>query len=112
MQINVADYDNEFVFAWNEDKFGDRLTMMRDSFSYYETEGELPHYNDHSEDPFFDVMEALLIGEAYYRLEPLGYLIDNPVSLKLISKSYSLYGVIELNVIPCDATGKMEADED
>lgn len=58
------------------------------------------------------MMEPLLIGEAYYRLEPLGYLIDNPVTLKLISKSYSLYGMIDLNVIPCDSTGNEEPPEE
>lgn len=42
VQINVADYDNEFVFAWHEEKFNDRLMIMRDSFAYYESEGELP----------------------------------------------------------------------
>jgi hypothetical protein len=30
----------------------------------------------------------------------------------LISKSYSLYGVIELNVIPCDPSGEDEPSED
>lgn len=62
VQVRVEDFDSEFVYAWPDDKFQDRLIMMRDVIATYEEDGKYPEFSDHNDDPFHDVMEPLLIG--------------------------------------------------
>lgn len=57
--------------------------MMRDVVSLYNDSGDMPDLEP-SEDPFFDFVEPLLIGQSYYKLEPLAYLIDNPAVISII----------------------------
>ena len=57
--------------------------------------------------------EPTLIGEGYFRLEPLSYLINNPVIFDLIGTNYENHGQLEVDVIPVDPEGNDElADED
>lgn len=86
--------------------------MMRDVLASYEEDGEYPEFPDPQDDPFYDRMEPMLIGQAYYKLEGLAYLMDNPVTMTLVSQSFSLYGTIDVNIIPCDTTGTEEPPEE
>ena len=65
------------------------------------------------DNPFQDKREPVIIGEGYFRLEPLSYLIDNPVSINLIGSNYENHGQLDVNVIPVDPDGNEDlADED
>lgn len=86
--------------------------MMRDVLNTYEEDGEYPSFHDPHDDPFYDMMEPLLIGQAYYKLEPLAYLIDNPTTSKLVSQSFAMYGTVDVNIIPCDPSGQDEPAEE
>lgn len=57
------------------------------------------------ENPFIDQNEPTIIGEGYYVMEPLAYLIDNPTTLNLIGTNYESRGSLFVNVIPLDADG-------
>jgi hypothetical protein len=86
--------------------------MMRDVLNSYEEDGVYPNFQDPHDDPFYDTMAPLLIGQAYYKLEPLAYLIDNPTTSKLVSQSFAMYGTVDINVIPCDTSGQEEPAEE
>ena len=60
------------------------------------------------ENPFIDEHEPTIIGEGYYVMEPLAYLIDNPTTLNLIGTNYESIGSLIVNVIPVDANGSPE----
>jgi hypothetical protein len=64
------------------------------------------------DDPFVDAPQPLLIGQCYYKLEPLAYLIDNPAILSLIGTTSQVNGKLELNLIPVDTDGENEVPED
>lgn len=85
--------------------------MMRDLLSTYEAEGDLPEL-DSNDNPFLDEPEPILIGEGYYRLEGLGYLIDNPAVVNLIGNTFEVFGKLEVNIIPCDASGTLEPPDE
>lgn len=86
--------------------------VMRDLLATYEEMGQVDGLNN-DDNPFMDTNEPSVIGEGYYRLEPLSYLIDNPVTVNLIGTNYENHGQLELNVIPVDAEGNDEiAEED
>ena len=85
---------------------------MRDLLSDYEEKGQIDEL-DKIGNPFTDIKEPSLIGEGYYRLEPLGYLLDNPFTVNLIGTNYENHGSLEVNLIPVDAEGNEDiADED
>uniref|UniRef100_A0A7S3RZK1 C2 domain-containing protein n=1 Tax=Strombidinopsis acuminata TaxID=141414 RepID=A0A7S3RZK1_9SPIT len=64
------------------------------------------------ENPFYDVPEPILIGYAYYKLEGLSWLLDNPSTTSIISSTFEVFGKLNLNVIPVDHDGNEDlADE-
>lgn len=112
IEVKVNNIDSEEQYIWDRHKFKDRLMVMRDLLATYEEMGEVNDLNN-EDNPFVDKREPAIIGEGYYRLEPLSYLIDNPVTINLIGSNYENHGQLELNVIPVDADGNEDlADED
>ena len=77
IEIKVNNLDNEEVYIWDRSKFNERLLAMRDLLNTYEEQGEVDDLTT-EDNPFMDKNEPAVIGEGYYRLEPLSYLIDNP----------------------------------
>lgn len=71
-------------------------------YNQYNDEGTLP-----TDDPFSDTPQPQLIGQGYYKLEALAYLIDNPAQIHLIRAGQNLKntGKLEVNIIPVDETG-------
>ena len=100
----------EEMYIWDAKKFDDRLLMMRDLLAQYEEDGAVPEI-EMTENPFIDVPEPTLIGEGYYRLEPLAYLIDNPVVINLIGTTFKVHGQLDVNILPVDQNGQELSDE-
>lgn len=63
------------------------------------------------ENPFFDVPEPVLIGYAYYKLEGLSWMLDNPSTTSIISSTFEVFGKLNINVIPVDAEGNKDIPE-
>ena len=112
IEVKVNNLDSDEQYIWDRKKFEDRLISMRDLLSDYEEKGQIDEL-DKIGNPFTDIKEPSLIGEGYYRLEPLGYLLDNPFTVNLIGTNYENHGSLEVNLIPVDAEGNEDiADED
>ena len=60
--------------------------MMKDMINSYQDGGSVQDM-DPEEDPFMDPVEPLLLGQVYYKLEPLAYLIDNPSVVSIIGQN-------------------------
>lgn len=85
--------------------------MMRDLLSQQDEIGKMPEVQE-DENPFYDVPEPILIGYAYYKLEGLSWLLDNPSTTSIISSTFEVFGKLNLNVIPVDPDGNEDlADE-
>lgn len=84
--------------------------MMKDMINSSDTNSvqEL----DPEEDPFIDPVEPLLLGQVYYKLEPLAFLIDNPSVISIIGQDLQVMGKLEVNIIPVDEDGESEIPED
>ena len=83
---------------------------MRDALQTYED-------NDFAElqpeeDPFYEKPEPILLGQAFYMLEGLAYLMDNPHKIPIVGTNSKIYGQIEVNTVPCDEDGNEELNED
>ena len=110
LEVTVNNLMTEEMYIWDSNKFNDRLVMMRDLLSQYEEGGEIPEIEMH-DNPFIDTPEPTLIGEGYYRLEPLAYLIDNPVVINLIGTTFKVHGQLDVNILPVDQNGQELSDE-
>ncbi len=49
---------------------------------------------------------------AYYKLEGLSYLMDNPALVSIVGKDSKIVGKLEVNIIPCCEDGDIEIPED
>ena len=105
IEVKVNNLDKQEVYTWTRDKFEERFQSMKDLFSNYEESGQL---DPDMENPFVDQHEPTVIGEGYYVMEPLAYLIDNPTTLNLIGTNYESRGSLYVNVIPLDADGSTQ----
>lgn len=83
---------------------------MRDALQTYEANDfkEL----DPEQDPFYEKQEPILLGQAFYMLEGLAYLMDNPRKIPIVATNNKIYGQLEINVVPCTEDGNEELDED
>lgn len=104
LEVKVHNNQAEEMYIWDTKKFLDRLIMMRDLLSSYEAAGTVPEI-EMADNPFIDTPEPTLIGEGYYRLEPLSYLIDNPVLINLIGTTFKVHGQLDVNILPVGPEG-------
>lgn len=111
IEVKVNNLDTEEQYIWDRNKFKDRLMVMRDLLATYEDKGEVTDLNN-EDNPFVDINEPSIIGQGHYRLEPLAYLIDNPVTINLIGSNYENHGQLEVNMIPVDPEGNEDLPED
>lgn len=111
LEIKVEDFEIGQIYLWSPERFREKLLIMRDLLAQYGDAGGMPEL-DQVENPFHDEPEPILIGEGYYRLEPLSYLIDNPATVNLIGSTYEVQGRLEVNIVPVDPTGTDEPPEE
>ena len=105
LEVKVNNLMTEDLYVWDTSKFADRLIMMRDLLSQYE-ESEQSFEIPPEDNPFIDTPEPTLIGQGYYRLEPLSYLIDNPVIVNLIGTTFKVHGQLDVNIVPVGPEGQ------
>lgn len=61
----------------------------------------------------WDQPTPVLLGVSYFKLEPLGYLIDNPVDAAIINinnQAFPKVGTLSIDVIPHDENGEEYED--
>ena len=110
VHIKVENFELGQVHVWSCDKFNDKLIMMREACNTYEAnefEALKPE-----EDPFFEKQEPILLGRAFYILEGLSYMMDNPREIPIIDHNNEKNGNLALNLVPCDEYGNEDLDEE
>ncbi|MFO0515319.1 MAG: hypothetical protein ACK5YA_00540, partial [bacterium] len=105
IMVRVENYEEGSVYYWNLETFQNRYDMMKQIFDKYQDE-DFDIYNlNRDEDPLWDENKPSLLGYAFYKLEPLAYLINNPSTSNIISANGDCNGVITLDIIPYDDDG-------
>jgi hypothetical protein len=67
---------------------------------------------NNEEDPFYQKPETKIIGRAFYLLEGLANMIDNPCDIPITSMENKIIGQISMNIVPCEEDGNEELDEE
>lgn len=111
--IKIDNFEEGYYYQWPENKFNDRVFMMRDLIEeYFETE-KIPVLQK-EQDPFWDPPEPQLIGQSFMTLKNLGYLVENEIEAKILSSegSSGVRGHLSVKYFPTDETGEGEPEED
>ena len=110
IMIRVENYEEGTVYYWPIETFHNRYDLIKDMFEKF-TDDELDIQNiKKEEDPLWDEPKPSLLGCAYYKLEPLAYLMNNKFCIGIISNKGNTVGKLDVDVIPYDQDGS-EYDE-
>ena len=108
--IRVENYEEGTVYYWTSETFHNRFDLMNDLFDkFYDNDLETINITN-EEDPLWDEPTHSLLGYAFYKLEPVAYLMSNPSSISIISPTGTVMGQLDVDIIPHDESG-LEYDE-
>ena len=108
--IRVENYEEGTVYYWTTETFHNRFDLMNDLFDrYYDNDIDLANFTN-EDDPLWDEPTHSLLGYAFYKLEPVAYLMSNPSTISIISPIGNVMGQLEVDIIPHDEND-MEYDE-
>ena len=100
--IRVENFEEGTVYYWTPETFHNRFDLMSDLFErFYDNELELSTITK-EEDPLWDEPTHSLLGYAFYKLEPVVYLMSNPSSVSIISPNGTVMGQLDVDIIPHD----------
>ena len=108
--IRVENYEEGTVYYWNTETFHNRYDLMKELFNKF-NDDDLDIQNLKKEDdPLWDEGKPVLLGYAFYKLEPVAYLMNNQSVISIVSPNGNVVGKIEVDIIPHDENGN-EYDE-
>ena len=104
--IRVENYEEGSVYYWTPDTFHDRYDSLKELYNKYMEENYDISKIQKEEDPLYDNPHKSLLGYAFYKLEPLAFLMNNSSSIPIIAVNGDLQGTIIIDVVPTDKEGK------
>ena len=108
--IRVENYEQGCVYYWTQDTFHDRYDSLKELYNKYMEENDDISKIPNEEDPLYDNPHKALLGYAFYKLEPVAFLMNNCTSIPIISVNGDLQGNITIDVVPVDKDGNMFKD--
>ncbi len=101
--IRVENYEEGTVYYWNAETFHNRFDLVRELFDKYMDEDFDINSIAKDDDPFWDEPDESLLGYAFYKLEPVAYLMSNNNELSIINPYNGKFmGLIEVDIVPHD----------
>jgi hypothetical protein len=105
--IRVNNYEEGNVCYWTQNIFNDRYDAFKELYNKFLDEdydlSKLPK----EEDPLYDKPQQSLLGYAFFKLEPLAYLMNNCVEIPITSVTGDNEGILTIDVIPVDEKGNL-----
>jgi hypothetical protein len=105
--IRVENYEEGNVYYWTQNIFHDRYDALKELYNKFLDEGYDLSTLKKEDDPLFDQPKQSLLGYAFYKLEPLAYLMNNCTNIPIISVNGETEGTITIDVIPVDEKGEL-----
>ena len=103
--IRVENYEEGTVYYWSTETFHNRYDLMKELFNKF-NDDDLDLQNLKKEDdPLWDEAKPVLLGYAFYRLEPVSYLMANESQISVVSPNGDVVGQITVDIIPHDENG-------
>ena len=108
--IRVENYEQGNVYYWTPDTFHDRYDSLKELYNKYIEESFDISKIPNEEDPLYDTPNKSLLGYAFYKLEPVSFLMNNCTSIPIIAVNGDLQGTIVIDVVPTDREGNVFKD--
>ena len=105
--IRIINYEEGNVYYWNQNIFNDRFDALKELYNKFLEEDYDLSQIPKEEDPLYDTPQQSLLGYAFFKLEPLAYLMNNPVIIPITSVNGDNEGNITVDVIPVDEDGNL-----
>ena len=105
--IRVENIEEGNVYYWSQNIFFDRYDSLKELYNKFLDEGFDLSTLKKEDDPLFDQPKQSLLGYAFYKLEPLAYLMNNCTNIPIISVNGETQGTITIDVIPVDEKGEL-----
>ena len=110
IMIRVENYEEGEVYYWTTETFINRYDSMKALFNKFnDDELEIENFKK-EDDPLWQESKPYLLGYAFYRLEPIAYLMSNKSDLVILSPTGDIIGQLVIDIIPHDEEGN-EYDE-
>ena len=104
--IRVENYEEGVVYHWSKESFINRYDLMKDIYNRYIFENTFDVFNlSKQNDPLYDEVTPVILGYAFYKLEPCAYLMNNLSEIEIVSLNGDVVGSIIVDVIPLDNEG-------
>ena len=104
--IRVENYEEGKIYYWIE-IFQNKYDLMKELYNKFIDENFNINSLSKEEDPLIDISKQTLLGYSFYKLEPLSYLMNNQVSIPIISVNGNINGYIIIDVIPHNKNGNL-----
>ena len=105
--IRVENFEEGNVYYWSQNILNDRYDSMKELYNKFLDEGFDLTTLKKEDDPLFDQPKQSLLGYAFYKLEPLAYLMNNCTNIPIISVNGETEGTITIDVVPVDEKGEL-----
>ena len=105
--IRVENYEEGHVYYWSQNIFHDRYDSLKELYNKFLEEGIDITSLSKEDDPLFDQPKQSLLGYAFYKLEPLAYLMNNCTTIPIISVNGDSEGNIIIDVVPINEKGEL-----
>ena len=105
--IRVENFEEGNVYYWSQDMFHDRYDILKELYNKFIEENYDITTLSKENDPLYDTPKQSLLGYAFYKLEPLAYLMNNCTSIPIISVTGSTEGSIVIDVVPINDKGEL-----
>ena len=103
IKIKVENYEDGSVYYWDLETFHNRYDLTKELFNKYMDEDYNINNLSKEDDPLWDEQDESLLGYAFFKLEPLGYLISTKNELNIINPYNGIsMGLLEVEIIPHD----------
>uniref|UniRef100_A0A2P2I1T5 Kinesin-like protein 6 n=1 Tax=Hirondellea gigas TaxID=1518452 RepID=A0A2P2I1T5_9CRUS len=111
IHVKMKNLENGTEFVWPQNKFRDRLYQMKEMYEHYEDEDEWER--PEAEDPFQESLDTEVhMGTVMVILQPVGHLVELKEQLTITNYKGTEVGVMNVEIMPCDAKGKEFVEED
>ena len=103
IKIRVENYEEGTVYYWNMETFHNRYDFTKELFNKYMEEDYDINTLTKEDDPLWDEQDESLMGYAFFKLEPISYLIATKNELNIINPyNGKSMGLIDIEIIPHD----------
>ncbi|XP_052091437.1 kinesin-like protein KIF28 [Mytilus californianus] len=111
VMVRMKDLETNHEWVWPRQKFFNRKFVMQEMYNEFQ-EGD-PWELPAEKDPFLDDPNAEFhIGSVKVWLQSIAYMIDTKEQLEVTDFKGNEVGLLNLEVVPCDKSGKKEITED